>query len=57
MNDYYSIADLLELNFSDLPKTRKGLNKFVSRERWEYREVSSRGKTGLKREYILPDFF
>lgn len=57
MKEYYSVAELLELNFGDLPKTRKGLDKYLAREDWAYREVPSRGKTGLKKEYLLPDFF
>lgn len=55
MKTHYSIADLLDLNLEILPKSRKGLGKLIARQQWEYREVTSRGKGGTRREYILPN--
>lgn len=57
MKTHYSIAELLDLQLSDLPATRKGLDKYVSRNCWKYIEVSSRGKGGTRREYELPANF
>lgn len=57
MKTHYSIAELLELDLSDLPKTRKGLDKYLTRNNWQYKEVPSRGKGGTKREYLLPEEF
>ena len=54
MKTHYSIAELLELDLFDLPKTRKGLDKYLTRNNWQYKEVPSRGKGGTKREYFLP---
>lgn len=55
MKTHYSVAELLELNLSRLPKTTKGVNKFIARHKWEYREVPSRGKGGTKKEYLIPN--
>ena len=57
MKTHYSIAELLELDLFDLPKTRKGLDKYLTRNNWQYKEVPSRGKGGTKREYFLPEEF
>lgn len=57
MKEYYSVAELLELNLTNLPKTRKGLDKFLSREQWKYIELPSRGIGGKRKEYALPDEF
>ncbi|RYL25170.1 Mu transposase C-terminal domain-containing protein [Acinetobacter piscicola] len=57
MKTHYSVAEILDLNFTHLPNTRKGLDKYLSRNQWKYREVPSRGKGGIKREYELPDEF
>lgn len=57
MKDYYSIAELLELKLDGLPTTRKGLGKYLDRNDWKYIEVSSRGKGGVRKEYVLPEQF
>ncbi|CAM4383885.1 hypothetical protein [Acinetobacter pragensis] len=53
MKTHYSIAELLELNLQTLPKTRRGLEKFVIANNFKYREVPSRGKGGTRKEYEL----
>lgn len=53
MKTHYSVADLLELELDILPKSRKGLEKFLARQQWKYREVPSRGKGGTRKEYEL----
>lgn len=57
MKTHYSNTEILELGIVGLPKTRKGLNKYIARNNWKYREVPSRGKEGTKREYLLPSEF
>ncbi|MBK0062416.1 MULTISPECIES: Mu transposase C-terminal domain-containing protein [unclassified Acinetobacter] len=55
MKVYYSIADLQALELAGLPTTRRGLEKYVLSKQFKYREVASRGKGGVKREYELND--
>ncbi|WP_237415252.1 Mu transposase C-terminal domain-containing protein [Acinetobacter nectaris] len=54
MKRYYSIAELMELQLESLPATRRGLEKFVKNNGFSYREVASRGKGGIRKEYELP---
>jgi putative transposase len=54
MKDYYSIAELLVLKIANLPETRRGLDKLIGREHWDFVEVPSRGAGGMRREYRLP---
>ena len=51
MKTHYSVTELLELELDGLPKSQKGLDKFLTRNNWKYREVPSRGKGGIRREY------
>lgn len=53
MKSHYSIADLLELNLSNFPTTRRGWEKYVQTNELKYREVPSRGKGGVRKEYEL----
>ena len=55
MKNQFGVGKLFELNLDDLPKSRRGIELLVVRENWEYVEVPSRGKGGVRREYILPD--
>jgi putative transposase len=55
MKNQFKMAEIVELNLSLLPKSRKAIEDFAKRNGWEYVEVPSRGKGGLRREYILPD--
>ncbi|WAU72868.1 Mu transposase C-terminal domain-containing protein [Acinetobacter sp. TR11] len=55
MKAYYSIADLQALELVGLPTTRRGLEKYVLNKQFKYREVPSRGKGGLRKEYELND--
>lgn len=57
MKAYYSVSELLNLDISELPKTRKGIDKYLLRNNWVYIEVPSRGKGGIRREYELPTQF
>ena len=54
MKTHYSVAELLALELESLPKTQKGLDKFLARNSFKYKEFPSRGKGGLRKEYELP---
>lgn len=54
MKTHYSVSELLELNLNGLPKTRKGLDKYLSRNSWKYKEIPSRGIGGVRKEYEPP---
>lgn len=54
MKTHYSVAELLALELEGLPKTQKGLDKFLARNAFKYKEFPSRGKGGLRKEYELP---
>lgn len=55
MKNQFPLTKIYELGLEGLPKTRRGTDEFAKRENWEYVEVPSRGKGGVRREYILPD--
>lgn len=55
MKNQFKMAEIVELKLSLLPKSRKAIEDFAKRNGWEYVEVPSRGKGGVRREYILPD--
>jgi putative transposase len=57
MKTHYSVTELLELELDGLPKSQKGLDKFLTRNNWKYKEVPSRGKGGVRREYEPNDNF
>ena len=55
MKTHYSVAELLQLDLDELPKTKMGLSDKIKREQWQFREVSGRGgKGGIKKEYVPP---
>lgn len=47
MKTHYSVAELLALELRGLPKTQKGLDKFLARNNFKYKEFPSRGKGGF----------
>lgn len=51
MKTHYSIADLLALKLEGFPTTRRGWEYLVKTNNWKYREVPSRGKGGIRKEY------
>lgn len=55
MKNQFKMAEIVELQLSSLPKTRKAIEDFAKRNNWQFTEVPSRGKGGVRREYILPD--
>ena len=55
MKTHYSIADLLALELNGFPTTRRGWEYLVNTNNWKYKEVPSRGKGGVRKEYELSD--
>ncbi|OTG87671.1 transposase [Acinetobacter sp. ANC 4558] len=55
MKTHYSIADLLALNLENHPSTRRGWEYLVKANDWKYREVPSRGKGGIRKEYEISE--
>lgn len=53
MKQFYSVAELHALDLNGFPKSRRGIEKLVLSKQLKYREVASRGKGGLRREYEL----
>ena len=53
MKTHYSIAELLALNLDGYPTTRRGWEYLVKSNNWKYREVPSRGKGGVRKEYEI----
>src|SRR5574343_472796 len=53
MKTHYSFPELLALELDGLPKTQKGLDKFLARNEFQYKEIPSRGKGGIRKEYEL----
>ncbi|OAL81318.1 hypothetical protein AY606_00770 [Acinetobacter sp. SFB] len=51
MKTHYNIADLLALKLEGFPTTRRGWEYLVKTNNWKYREVPSRGKGGIRKEY------
>lgn len=54
MKTHYSIAELFELGLEGAPTTRRGWEYLVKTNNWKYREVPSRGKGGVRKEYVPP---
>lgn len=55
MKNQFAMTEIMNFELSGLPKSRRGMDKYADRESWEYVEVASTGKGGVRREYILPD--
>ncbi|WP_228284638.1 MULTISPECIES: Mu transposase C-terminal domain-containing protein [unclassified Psychrobacter] len=45
----------MNFELSELPKSRRGLDKYAKSNKWAFVEVPSSGRGGVRREYILPD--
>lgn len=50
----YSCSELAALQLPGLPTTERALRDLVDRESWEFTEIKSRGRGGVKREYTPP---
>lgn len=54
MKTHYSCAELAALKLPGYPTTPEGWAKVVEREGWEFNEHKSRGRGGIRREYLPP---
>lgn len=52
MKTHYSCAELAALKLPEYPASEKGWSKLVGREHWEFVENKSRGRGGIRREYL-----
>lgn len=51
----YSCEELAALKIPGYPVTRQGWDALVKRDSWEFTEVKSKGRGGIRREYLPPD--
>lgn len=54
MKNQFAMTDIMNFELLGLPKTRRGMDKYADREGWQFVEVPSTGKGGVRREYVLP---
>jgi len=54
MKTHYSCAELAALKLPGFPTTERRWRDLVEREGWEYNEHKSRGRGGIRREYLPP---
>jgi len=50
----YSCEELAALKIPGYPVTRQGWDALVKRDSWEFSEVKSKGRGGIRREYLPP---
>lgn len=54
MKSHYSCAELAAMKLPGLPTTERRMRDFVERENWEFVEIKSAGRSGMRREYLPP---
>lgn len=55
MKNQFAISEITKLDIKGLPKTRRAIEMYVKRNHWQFVEVPSAGRGGVRREYVLPD--
>lgn len=55
MKNQFTMTEIMNYELSGLPKSRRGMDKYADKNGWEYVEVPSTGRGGVRREYVLPD--
>lgn len=55
MKNQFAISEITKLSLEELPKSRRGIEMYVARNGWQFIEVPSSGRGGMRREYVLPD--
>lgn len=55
MKNQFAISEITKLDIEGLPKTRRAIEMYVKRNHWQFMEVPSAGRGGVRREYVLPD--
>ncbi|MDP2805357.1 MAG: DDE-type integrase/transposase/recombinase, partial [Gallionellaceae bacterium] len=51
---HYSCAELAALKLPGMPTTERCWRDLVARENWEFTEIKSAGRSGMRREYLPP---
>lgn len=51
---FYSVRELAALRIPRFPDTERGWLRLVTRDNWLFREVKSKGRGGIRREYTPP---
>lgn len=51
----FAISEITKLSIEGLPKSRRAIEMYVARNGWQYVEVPSSGRGGVRREYVLPE--
>lgn len=54
MKNQFSISEITKFNLDGLPKSRRAIEMYVKRNNWQFVEVPSSGRGGVRREYVLP---
>tara|TARA_R110002051_G_scaffold183589_1_gene253146 strand:- start:32806 stop:35085 length:2280 start_codon:yes stop_codon:yes gene_type:complete len=55
MKNQFTMSEIMNFELSGLPKSRRGMDKYADKNGWQFVEVPSSGRGGVRREYILPD--
>ena len=55
MKNQFTMSKIMNFELSGLPKSRRGMDKYADKNGWQFVEVPSSGRGGVRREYILPD--
>ena len=55
MKNQFTMTEFMNYELFGLPKTRRGMDKYADKNNWQYVEVSSAGRGGVRREYVLPE--
>ncbi len=55
MKNQFTMTEIMNYELSGLPKSRRGMDKYADKNGWQYVEVPSTGRGGVRREYVLPD--
>lgn len=54
LKTHYSAAELAAMALPGLPSTRDNVLRYADREGWQFKEIPSRGRGGMRREYAPP---
>ena len=54
MKNQFTMSEIMNFELSGLPKSRRGMDKYADKNGWQYVEVPSSGRGGVRREYVLP---
>lgn len=55
MKNQFTMSEIMNFELLGLPKSRRGMDKYADKNGWQFVEVPSSGRGGVRREYILPD--